>query len=162
LGTGTGAWADAYSKAKAMVSQMTNDEKNNVVVGISASNGCSGNSGSVNRLGFPGLCLQDGPSGVRGADMVSAYPSGIHIGASWNETLANLVGKYMGAEFKKKGGWSQISIPKTSDDLSLTYTVNVALGPVVGPLGRVVRGGRNWEGFTNDRKFPHYHEGLSY
>jgi len=33
----------------------------------------------------------------------------------------------MGGEFKKKG-------------------VNVLLGPVVGPLGRVVTGGRNWEG----------------
>ncbi len=37
----------------------------------------------------------------------------------------------MGAEFKAKG-------------------VNVALGPVAGPLGRVARGGRNWEGFSND------------
>ena len=27
---------------------------------------------------------------------------------------------------------------------------NVMLGPVAGPLGRVVRGGRNWEGFTVD------------
>lgn len=37
----------------------------------------------------------------------------------------------MGGEFKKKG-------------------VNVLLGPVVGPLGRVVSGGRNWEGFSPD------------
>jgi beta-glucosidase len=85
---------------------MTNDEKANVVIGVSASNGCSGNSGSVERLGFPGLCLQDGPSGVRGVDMVSSYPSGIHIGATWNQSLAHDVGKYMGAEFKKKGGMS--------------------------------------------------------
>jgi beta-glucosidase len=28
--------------------------------------------------------------------------------------------------------------------------VNVALGPVAGPLGRVVLGGRNWEGFGSD------------
>jgi beta-glucosidase len=111
---------------------MTNEEKNTVVVGVIANNGCSGNSGAVDRLGFPGLCLQDGPSGVRGVDMVSAYPSGIHIGASWNSTLSNDVGTFMGAEFKKKG-------------------VNVALGPVVGPLGRVTRGGRNWEGFSPDR-----------
>lgn len=27
---------------------------------------------------------------------------------------------------------------------------NVMLGPVVGPLGRVATGGRNWEGFSND------------
>lgn len=37
----------------------------------------------------------------------------------------------MGGEFRAKG-------------------VNVALGPVVGPLGRVASGGRNWEGFSND------------
>lgn len=37
----------------------------------------------------------------------------------------------MGGEFKAKG-------------------VNVALGPVVGPLGRMAEGGRNWEGFSND------------
>ncbi|KAK8042212.1 glycoside hydrolase superfamily [Apiospora rasikravindrae] len=35
----------------------------------------------------------------------------------------------MGMEFRTKG-------------------VNVALGPVVGPIGRVVQGGRNWEGFA--------------
>jgi len=28
--------------------------------------------------------------------------------------------------------------------------VHVALGPVVGPLGRVAEGGRNWEGFSPD------------
>lgn len=37
----------------------------------------------------------------------------------------------MGNEFKAKG-------------------VNVLLGPVVGPAGRVVHGGRNWEGFSSD------------
>jgi len=37
----------------------------------------------------------------------------------------------MGAEYRTKG-------------------VNVMLGPVVGPLGRVATGGRNWEGFSND------------
>ena len=47
-------------------------------------------------------------------------------GASWNKTLALARAQYMGAEFKRKG-------------------VNVALGPVVGPLGRIALGGRNWE-----------------
>jgi beta-glucosidase len=37
----------------------------------------------------------------------------------------------MGSEFRNKG-------------------VNIALGPVVGPLGRIAEGGRNWEGFSND------------
>ena len=28
--------------------------------------------------------------------------------------------------------------------------VNVVLGPVIGPLGKIASGGRNWEGFSND------------
>jgi hypothetical protein len=32
------------------------------------------------------------------------------------------------------------------------FPAHVALGPVVGPLGRVARGGRNWEGYSPDRK----------
>ena len=84
---------------------MTNAEKNQITYGITNSSiGCSGNSQGVPRLGFPGFCLQDGPSGVRGGDMVSAYPNGIHLGASWNESLLYDVGKYLGAEFKAKGG----------------------------------------------------------
>lgn len=43
----------------------------------------------------------------------------------------------MGSEYHKKG-------------------VNVLLGPVVGPIGRVAEGGRNWEGFSTDP----YHSGL--
>ncbi|PWY75478.1 beta-glucosidase [Aspergillus heteromorphus CBS 117.55] len=129
---GLGDWADAYAKGKSLVAQMTDEEKDNITYGYSSTtNGCSGNSGSVPRLGFPGLCLQDAASGVRGTDMVNAYASGLHIGASWNRDLAYERAHYMGAEFKRKG-------------------VNVALGPVVGPLGRMARGGRNWEGFSND------------
>lgn len=43
----------------------------------------------------------------------------------------------MGGEYRKKG-------------------VQVALGPVVGPVGRVVTGGRNWEGqCDNELRIPH-------
>jgi beta-glucosidase len=83
---------------------MTNEEKSTVAVGIQEHNGCSGSSGAVERLGFPGLCFQDGPSGVRGADMVTSYPGNIHMGATWNQPLVNDIGTFMGAEFKKKGG----------------------------------------------------------
>jgi beta-glucosidase len=50
---------------------------------------------------------------------------------SWNKALAKQRAIHMAKEFRKKG-------------------VNVLLGPVVGPLGRVAEGGRNWEGFSND------------
>jgi beta-glucosidase len=50
---------------------------------------------------------------------------------SWNKALARQRAVHMGAEFARKG-------------------VNMMLGPVVGPLGRVAEGGRNWEGFSDD------------
>lgn len=110
---------------------MTNFEKNNITYGFTPSNGCAGVSGSVPRLGYPGMCLQDAGNGVRGTDLVNSYASGVHVGASWSKDLAYQRAKFMGAEFKAKG-------------------VNVALGPVIGPLGRIAEGGRNWEGFSND------------
>lgn len=52
-GTGSGDWADAYAQAKAIVAQMTNEEKQNVTIGYaSTTNGCSGkhSKGVVIRL----------------------------------------------------------------------------------------------------------------
>ncbi|CAI7632883.1 unnamed protein product [Penicillium pancosmium] len=141
LGKGTGDWADAYVKAAELVAQLTLEEKNNLTYGIATTeNGCSGNIPAIPRVGFTGMCLQDAGQGVRFTDFVNSYPSGIHVGAratlkreinSWNKTLAHDRAWHMGGEFRKKG-------------------VQVALGPVVGPLGRVVTGGRNWEGPSND------------
>ncbi|KAI6807798.1 hypothetical protein KC342_g18739, partial [Hortaea werneckii] len=66
--------------------------------------GCSGLIGSVSRLEFPGICLADGPTGVRGTTFVNAYPAGIHAAASFNRKLAYERGLYMGGEFRNKGG----------------------------------------------------------
>ncbi|PSK37432.1 Beta-glucosidase 1 [Elsinoe australis] len=131
-GPGRGPWAESYEKARALVANMTNQEKENVTIGYtSTTNGCSGNSGPVNRVGFPGLCLNDGPAGVRGTEGVSGFASGVHVGASWNRNLTLQRGRYMGAEYKAKG-------------------VTMALGPAAGAIGRLALGGRNWEGFSND------------
>lgn len=62
---------------------------------------------------------------------MSAFPAGIHVAATWNADLMHKYGKALGEEYRAKG-------------------INVALGPVAGPLGRVVRGGRNWEGLSPD------------
>nr|POE51658.1 putative beta-glucosidase m [Quercus suber] len=129
---GAGDWSDAYQQARAMVASMTLEEMNNITLGISdGSNGCVGVSASAPRVGFPGLCLHDAGNGVSDTDGVNAYAAALSIGASWNATLAYERGQFMGAEFRKKG-------------------VNVALGPVVGPVGRMATNGRNWEGFASD------------
>ncbi|KAJ5169240.1 uncharacterized protein N7482_004834 [Penicillium canariense] len=130
-GTGSGNWESAYQKARSFVGKLTVEEKLNFTAGTYVNNGCSGNIPPVERLGFPGFCVSDAGNGLRGTDYVSSWPSGLHVGASWNKDLAKQRGIQMGAEFRRKG-------------------VNVLLGPVVGPLGRIAEGGRNWEGFADD------------
>ncbi|ORY59138.1 glycoside hydrolase superfamily [Pseudomassariella vexata] len=132
IGNGKGVWAGAYASAQDLVSQMTLEEKANLTRGFtSADNACAGNTGTVPRLGWPGMCLHDAGNGVRATDLVNSYPSGIHVGASWDKNLTYQRAYYMGKEFKTKG-------------------VNVPLGPNAGPLGRIPLGGRNWEGFSVD------------
>lgn len=96
---GGNGWADAYQKAQAFVSQLTLLEKVNLTTGVGWEEGpCVGNTGksrnnsentslptmlarsmlnlnssagSIPRLNFPGLCLQDSPLGVRDSKFAS-------------------------------------------------------------------------------------------
>lgn len=85
----------------------------------------------ASNAGFPPLCLQDGPLGIRFAPNATAFPAGLTAAASFNRTLFRLRGTLHGLEARLKG-------------------VNVILGPAMGPLGRMPAGGRNWEGFGAD------------
>lgn len=73
---------------------------------------------------------QDSPLGVRFADFVTGFPTGVNAAATFNRRLIRARGTGMGQEHFGKG-------------------VNVALGPMMN-LGRVAAGGRNWEGFGAD------------
>ncbi|EFX00050.1 beta-glucosidase [Grosmannia clavigera kw1407] len=128
-GSSSSAWARAYGKACALVDQMTLEEKVNLTHGWPGR--CAGNSGTVPRLGVPSLCYADAPDGVRGQEFVPAFPAGIHLASTFDADLMYRYGKAVGSEFYGRG-------------------VHVALGPVAGPLGRIARGGRNWEGLSND------------
>ncbi|KAI2427799.1 hypothetical protein LOZ52_002874 [Ophidiomyces ophidiicola] len=130
--SGEGEWKDAYQKAREFVSQLTLQEKVNLTTGVGwTQEACVGQVGSIPRLGFHSLCMQDGPLGIRFADYVTAFPAGVNVGATWSKQLAYLRGRAMGAEQRDKG-------------------VDVLLGPAIGPLGRSPDGGRNWEGFGPD------------
>ncbi|TDZ39971.1 putative beta-glucosidase F [Colletotrichum spinosum] len=121
----TADWADSYERAKALVDRMTLAEKTNIT------------SGSGIFMGYVfifkprGLCLADSATGVRQADNVTVFPSGITTGATFDKDLMYARGVAMGKEFRGKGA-------------------NIYLGPSVGPLGRKPKGGRNWEGFGSD------------
>ena len=86
---------------------------------------CVGQTGSIPRLAFEALCLQDSPVGVRDTDFNSVFPGGVNVAATWDRGVAYARGHAMGAEHHGKG-------------------VDVQLGPVAGPLGRTPEGGRNW------------------
>uniref|UniRef100_A0A2D3V4P7 beta-glucosidase n=1 Tax=Ramularia collo-cygni TaxID=112498 RepID=A0A2D3V4P7_9PEZI len=122
-------WQTAYGKANALVEQMTLEEKVNMTRGHVGT--CVGNTPAVERLGIKPLCFADAPAGIRGQEFVTAFPAQIHVGATFDKALMHAYGKALGEEYRGKG-------------------INIALLPVGGPLGRVARGGRNWEGFGAD------------
>ncbi|AEO68026.1 glycoside hydrolase family 3 protein [Thermothielavioides terrestris NRRL 8126] len=79
------SWAAAYARAVAFVANLTLPEKVNLTTGTGwQSDRCIGNTGGVPRLGLRGLCLMDGPLGVR-------------------RRLMRLRGEALGAEFRGKG-----------------------------------------------------------
>ncbi|KAJ7629352.1 glycoside hydrolase family 3 protein [Mycena polygramma] len=127
------AWAGAYQEAKNKIAGFTLEEKANVSTGVGWMGGrCVGNTPpiGVNGSKFPGLCLEDAPLGVRFADFITAFPTGVNTAATFNRKLIRRRGLFMGREHVGKG-------------------VNVALGPMMN-IGRVAQGGRNWEGFGAD------------
>ncbi|KFA68987.1 hypothetical protein S40285_08855 [Stachybotrys chlorohalonatus IBT 40285] len=127
--TGTGGWDEALVKARDFVAQLTLEEKADMVTGTPGP--CVGNIVAVPRLGFKGLCLQDGPLAIRVADYASVFMAGVSAASTWDKDILYERGLAMGKEFKAKGA-------------------HVALSPVCGPLGRSAYSGRNWEGFAAD------------
>ncbi|WYZ35125.1 hypothetical protein EsH8_I_001401 [Colletotrichum jinshuiense] len=127
--TGAGGWEEALAKAKAFVAELTVEEKADMVTGQPGP--CVGNIVAIPRLGFQGLCLQDGPLSIRVADYASVFSAGVSAAATWDRDILYERGLAMGKEFRAKGA-------------------HVALSPVAGPLGRSAYSGRNWEGFSPD------------
>lgn len=70
--SGDGEWAGAVARARAFVGKLTLEEKINVTTGTDVLTRCVGNTGTIPRFGWKGLCLEDSPLGVRFADFVSA------------------------------------------------------------------------------------------
>lgn len=125
-------WAESYKKAQLLVEKMSLVEKVNITTGTGwAMDQCVGTTGIAATAGFPALCLQDGPLGIRFADHADSFPAGITTGSTWNRDLMRKRGEFHGRAAKLKG-------------------VNVLLGPSMGPIGRNPAGGRNWEGFGSD------------
>lgn len=132
LGQSTADWDTAYAKANTALAKLSSTDKINIVSGIGWDKGpCVGNTAAISSIGYPQLCLQDGPLGIRFGNSVTAFTPGIQAGSTWDRALIKERGQFMGEEAKAAG-------------------IHVLLGPVAGPLGKIPTGGRNWEGFAAD------------
>lgn len=110
-------WTTAYSKATTALAKLTLQNKIDIVTGVGWNNGpCVGNTKAISTIGYPELCLQDSPLGIRFGTNVTAFTPGIQAAATWDIDLIRQRGEYMGAEAKGAG-------------------VHNLLGPVAGPLG---------------------------
>lgn len=94
-------WEEAYAKAQAFLAELTLEEKALMTTGQPGP--CTGNIYPIERLGFPGLCLQDGPLAIRVADYASVFSAGVTAASSWNREMLYERGNAMGEEFKGKG-----------------------------------------------------------
>ena len=133
--------ASAYTSARALVAQLTLDEKVQLASGNNAPYSachfsrkeCSyvGAIAGIPRLGVSPLYLEDGPQGVAdGMIGVTQWPSIMTLAQTWRPELMERAGAAMGAEQVIKGA-------------------NVMLGPAVA-LVRVPWGGRNFEYISED------------
>lgn len=126
--------ASPADRAKALLGQMTTQEKFSLVHGNNAYQPYVGNVPAITRLNIPFMGLEDGPQGVAdGMRQVTAWPSALTVAASWDTDLMYQFGSAMAQEQKGKGS-------------------TVLLGPMVN-IARVAVGGRNFEAFGEDPYF---------
>ena len=125
LSSGTvqlGIYAEAYTKAKAFVSQLSNTQKLSIVTGsdVTSSN-----------ASWTALSAKDGFAGINFQYYVSGFSMGSALAMTWDREHIYNQTQATGREFYLMG-------------------YNLISGPVAGPLGRTPWGGRQPEAFSPD------------
>ncbi len=145
------------SKAKALVAQMSLEEKVNLVVGMGMKlpenntggalvgqitdgvPGAAGTTFAIPRLGLPNTIVADGPAGLRISSTrendkktyyATAWPVATLLASTWDTALVQQVGYAMGNEVKE-------------------YGVDILLGPGMN-IHRNPLGGSNFEYYSED------------
>jgi len=86
-------------KAAQLVSQMTLDEKIDLISGKDD----GFHTAAIERLGIPSVRMADGPQGVRNKTHSTYYPCGIGLAASFNRDAAKGVGDGIGLDATARG-----------------------------------------------------------
>jgi len=126
------SWEEADAKAREWCKDLTNEEKITLVTGRENMTGvCVGSIDPIERKGFKGICLQDGPAGVRFAKgTATSWQASINTAATFDRKLLRKVGEAQGKEFYQRG-------------------INVALAPSMG-IQRAPAAGRIFESYGED------------
>ncbi|KAK7222133.1 hypothetical protein V2G26_010136 [Clonostachys chloroleuca] len=135
------SWDEAYVKARAAVAKISITEQ----VGLATGQGrgtCVGNNYPVDSIGYRSLCLNDGPLGVSRATAATAFTPSIHAASTWDRELVRQRSQFHGEEAKALG-------------------VQVLLGPVAGPIGKIPEAGRNWEAWGSDPYLNGVHSAIT-
>ena len=140
-------WTNSYKKADEFISKLNLTEKIYLLYGTENMGFykspyidkkefyhlCEGRIDPLknDKINFKGICLQDGPAGIRFSNGTSiSWQSNLNLAATFNKTLMYEVGKAQGEESKEKG-------------------INILLGPCVNIM-RTPQAGRVWEAFGED------------
>ena len=134
-------WDESYAKAQKFVSRLSFEEKTLLMIGTdnmrSVNNGgCVGKIDPISngKVNFKGMCMQDGPAGVRYAKGTGiSWQANLNVAATFNKELMYYIGKAQGEENKEKG-------------------INAFLSPCVNIM-RTPQAGRIWEAYGED---PYY------
>ena len=144
------SWDEAYKKAEKFISKLSRTEKVNLLFGTQNMKMetmliedeselqylCVGQIDPFKnkKVDFKGMCLQDGPAGVRFAKGTGiSWQGSLNNAMTFDKQLMYEVGKAQGEENKEKG-------------------INVALAPCANMM-RNPKGGRVWEAYGDD---PYY------
>lgn len=117
--------AEIERRIDSILSQMTLEEKIDLLGGVDGFF-----IRDIPRLNLPRLKMADGPIGVRNFGPATSFAAGVGLAATWNPTLAELVGLELGRDARAKG-------------------VHFLLAPGVN-IYRAPMNGRNFEYFGED------------
>ena len=125
------AWDIAYKKAEKYLENFNLTEKISLLYGTENMLGkCCGSIDKIPSKNFTGICLQDGPAGVRFSKKTTSWQSSINTASTFDKNLIYKVGEFQGREFYEKG-------------------INIMLGPCLNIM-RMPIAGRVWESYGED------------
>lgn len=92
-----GSWDAAHAKAATALAKLSLEDKVKMVTGEGWMKGpCVGTTAEISSIGYPQLCLQDGPLGIRFAQGITAFPAGVQAASTWDIDLINARGNALG------------------------------------------------------------------